>query len=304
MLYLAYDNSAMTDGAGAQIQRIISIYLVAKFYGVGYIHQGIKEMSYQGVQCLEQNQGDPTQIPAYNELIELPSDVADLNQHLQVLKVFDISELIINRFNSEKKNILLLIQFAGTLVDSKPEILQGKVPISLGVRQAAPIKIAIHVRRGELFVVDSDRMLPNSYYVDCMKALQSILGDLPYEFHLYTEQLSKPLLVLPSHHGICNRISAPVLVDPAANHLEDFAGLPIIYHINESPVQTLKDLATADILLASRSSFSYVAAIVKQGTVLFHPFWHSLAPHWIPTRGPNDILAAAPQILKALGPIK
>jgi hypothetical protein len=302
MLYLTYDNSALTDGAGAQIQRIISIYLVAKHYGVGYVHQGIKELSYQGVQCLEKNEGDPSQIAAYNDLIALPSDIIDLSQNLQVFKVFDISEPIINEFKRQTKNTLLIIQFAGTLVDSKPEILQQRTPLTLGMRTSRPpIKIAIHVRRGELFVVDSDRMLPNSYYVECMEALRGVLGDLPHEFHLYTEQLSKPLVVLPSHHGICNRIAAPITVDPAATHLEDFAHLPIIYHINESPVETLKELASADVLLASRSSFSYVAAILKEGgVVLFHPFWHSLAPHWIPTRGAADILNAAPQILKAL----
>jgi len=304
MLYLTYDNSSLTDGAGAQIQRILSIYLVAKFYDVGYIHQGIKELSYQGVQCLEQNQGDPAQIPTYNALIELPSDPIDLGTNLQVFKIFDISEPILNEFKAQQKNTLLIIQFAGTLVDSKPQILEQGTPLTLGIRtRQPPIKIAVHVRRGELFVVDSDRMLPNSYYVGCIEALRGVLGDLPHEFHLYTEQLSKPLVVSPSHHGICNRIAAPITVDPTATHLEDFAHLPIVYHINESPVETLKELASADVLLASRSSFSYVAGILKQGgVVLFHPFWHSLAPRWIPTRGPADILNAAPQILKALVP--
>jgi hypothetical protein len=28
-----------------------------------------------------------------------------------------------------------------------------------------------------------------------------------------------------------------------------------------------------------------------RGVVFFHPFWHSLAPGWIPTRSAQDILA-------------
>uniref|UniRef100_A0A6C0KMT9 Uncharacterized protein n=1 Tax=viral metagenome TaxID=1070528 RepID=A0A6C0KMT9_9ZZZZ len=309
MLYLAYDNAALPDGAGGQIQRILSIYLIARHYGIGYIHQGIQSLSYQGSTCMEKNKDDPEQIVKYNELFNLPS--APMVQFHEAYKVYDISEEIIREKFSMEKNVLLVIQHAGTYIDEHPErILDGvDLPWNFPWKYHADptkdlVKVAVHVRRGELFVVDSTRMLPNSYYVECMRAIEKILKDagMKYEFHFYTEQLTKPTTITPGHHGICNRIKEAVTVRPEDNHLEDFAEFKnIIYHINGCPVQTLIDLTTADVLLASRSSFSYVAGMVKkEGVVLFHPFWHSLAPSWIPTRSASDIVNAKDLILKKL----
>ncbi len=306
MLYLAYDNEAMTDGAGAQLQRIISIYLIAKAYGVGYVHFGLRKLSYQGAKCLEENKEDPGQIDRYNELFSLPSDTA--SSMTNIYKVFDISEDIIQRFIGEPGNTLLLIQFAGTMVDKNPGLLtMGSNVLPWTIRPVIygrPVVVAIHVRRGELFVVDSDRMLPNSYYVECMKALADIFGRLgiTYEFHVHTEVVEKAVVVTGETHGICGRIQGTVELRPGDNHLEDFSVIPgIVWHINEYPVDTLKALALADVLLASRSSFSYVAGILKcRGAVLFHPFWHSLAPGWIPTRGPKDVYDSAEKIVEGI----
>ncbi|MCP6755918.1 hypothetical protein NL533_30315, partial [Klebsiella pneumoniae] len=45
----------------------------------------------------------------------------------------------------------------------------------------------------------------------------------------------------------------------------------VYWHINGDPVETLCQLATSDVLLASRSSYSYVAAMLHRGgPVLFH----------------------------------
>jgi hypothetical protein len=165
--------------------------------------------------------------------------------------------------------------------------------------------VAVHVRRGELFVVDSHRMLPNSYYVDCIRALHALFthAGLAHEFHIHTEVLTKTTTITPQHHGICDRTKEPVVVGPEDSHMEDFAGLPnVVLRINEDPVDTLKALCTCDVLLASRSSFSYVAAIVKKGIVLFHPFWHALAPSWIACRSGHDIIAAHEKILAGLNP--
>ena len=73
MLYLTYDNVAHTDGAGAQLQRIVSIYLISKFYNIGYVHQPITRMEYQGLKAIEENKFDPQQIDDYNKLFLLPS---------------------------------------------------------------------------------------------------------------------------------------------------------------------------------------------------------------------------------------
>jgi len=44
----------------------------------------------------------------------------------------------------------------------------------------------------------------------------------------------------------------------------------------------LRRMATADALVMSRSSYSYVAAILNaNGIVVYHPFWHSPLKEWL-----------------------
>ena len=43
-------------------------------------------------------------------------------------------------------------------------------------------------------------------------------------------------------------------------------------------------MATVDLLIISRSSFSFLAAILnKKGIILYHPFWHTAPAAWIDT---------------------
>jgi len=309
MLYLSYNNRGHTDGAGAQIQRILSIYMVSKFYTqmtgvkIGYIHNPIYKLDYQGLQYLESNTSSDNLHEQYNNIIELPSDSINGN-FIEIAEQYLTHQLIINNY-MPRQNIILKCTFAHTVLDFASNI--HNIPVHLPWISkciSSPINIAVHIRRGELFVVESNRMLPNSYYVECMKTLSSILDDegMAHTFHIYTEVPTKQVTVTPSHHGILNRITDSIIIKPEDNHLEDFLCFNnIIYHINECPVKTLQELTNSDILLASRSSFSYVAAILKKkGAVLFHPFWHSLSPSWITVYSSTDIINSKDRIIKSL----
>jgi hypothetical protein len=65
--------------------------------------------------------------------------------------------------------------------------------------------------------------------------------------------------------------------------LDEFDGLPnLVRCINETAIECLSKLATADILVMSRSSFSYVAGILNtNGIMLYHPFWHTAPSSWM-----------------------
>jgi len=309
MLFLTYNNKGHTDGAGAQIQRILSIFMISKFYTkmtdvkIGYIHTPIYKLDYQGLQYLESNTSSDDLHEQYNNIIELPSDSINGN-FIEITEQYLTHALIMQNYKTTE-NIILKTTFAHSVHDFIPEIHNIPVDLSwISTKISLPINIAVHIRRGELFVVESDRMLPNSYYVECMKTLSIILNEkgITHTFHIYTEIPTKKVTVTPSHHGILNRITDSIIINPEDNHLEDFLCFNnIIYHINECPVKTLQELTNSDILLASRSSFSYVAAILKKkGSVLFHPFWHSLSPSWIPVSSNIDIINSKDRIIKAL----
>ena len=310
MLYLTYDNETLIDGAGAQLQRILTIYSIAKFYNLGYIHRGLKKISYQGAKCLEDNYLDPKQVDDYNKLFVLPSTPL-LTPFTNIYNVVGITEEMINLLKNEPGDTLIVAQFAQLIIDKNPEIMLQPIPLAWTIRPtllARPVNVAIHIRKGDLFVLASERMLPNSYYVKCMRALHTLFtqAGIPYEFHLHTEVITKPTLITADHHGICDKTIKSTVLKPEDNHLEDFDEfVGCKFHINEYPIDTLKALVLSDVLLASRSSFSYIAGFLKnKGVILFHPFWHCLLPDWIPCQDAKDIFDAKDKILKSLPAFK
>ncbi len=87
----------------------------------------------------------------------------------------------------------------------------------------------------------------------------------------------------PDYYGIEGRLEEPMILDPERYHVGDFEVLPHLKKfINEDPIKTLERLATADILIMSRSAFSYLGALFNEtGTVVYFPFEYPPMPGWL-----------------------
>jgi len=57
-----------------------------------------------------------------------------------------------------------------------------------------------------------------------------------------------------------------------------FVAQDVVLHLNESVEDTFTAMVLADVLVASRSSFSYAAGLLSEGII---PFWHSPLPNWL-----------------------
>jgi hypothetical protein len=68
----------------------------------------------------------------------------------------------------------------------------------------------------------------------------------------------------------------------ARSRIDEFNELPnLVLRINGRAIDRIAELATADVLVMSRSSFSYVAGLLnKNCVVLYHPFWHEALSSW------------------------
>jgi hypothetical protein len=288
-LALTYANDLQTDGAGAQLQRIYGIYALSRFLNLPYFHSPLKRIDYQGLAALERNSGSPDLESRYNRIFAIAPDI-ELPEERTVCEMRDASLDAIGRLRagaeSGGKFTLIRILYPYPVTDRNPEIYRHVQAISPFERARREVfRVALHVRRGEEFVVDSERMLPNRYYVSCALRLAESLKklDIPFVCELYTEVASRAFVVTPRHHGIEGRIPGNVILDPRANRLEDFDAIPnLVKFINGDPIQTLRRMATADALVMSRSSYSYVAALLNPaGAVVYHPFWHSPLQDWL-----------------------
>jgi len=113
--------------------------------------------------------------------------------------------------------------------------------------------IAIHIRRGDITPRTEERYTSNEFYID-----------------LITEFGRK----YPSSR-ICIY---------SVGQDKDFEGLKlknVYFCLNEDIEKSFHDLVTAKILVTSKSSFSYSAALLSEGYIYYLPFWHQPLSHWI-----------------------
>jgi hypothetical protein len=59
-----------------------------------------------------------------------------------------------------------------------------------------------------------------------------------------------------------------------------FENEDVIFHLNECMESTFYSMVTADILVMSKSSFSYAAAMLNENIVYYLPFWHKRSLDW------------------------
>lgn len=276
---------------GAQLQRIYGIYAISRLLGVAYLHSPLADVGYQGLSALETNVADPDFHHEFNELFSLPSDVDSSLSAKPALRLPNISLRVANEliaWTKGSKMTLVRLAVPHGIADQSPDcygVCQPLSPFSAPPRDGRPLRVALHVRKGEQVILESDRMLPNRYYVRVAELIADALETLglPYEIELWTEVPTSDLVVGLYHHGINGRLTEPVATTAEMYGLEEFNALPnLVHRLNGRTIDCLQGLATADVLVMSRSSFSYVAAILNRtGTIMYHPFWHSGMSSWI-----------------------
>jgi len=290
MVGVTYANNKLTDGAGAQLQRIYGIYSLSRLLNLPYIHSPLTELSYQGLIALENKSSSEYLVSDYNKIFNIPSDIELPSKYI----IYDVNEINLRirtferlKQKAAKKRIFILAQIVNPygITDTYPEAYRVVKDISpFPFKRSEVFRVAIHVRRGELFLLDKyrNRMLPNNYYISVAQGLDNILQELKlnYVFELYTEVPSKIFTATPTNYSL---ISDEITVDPEWNKIEEFDLIPNLQKfINSNPIDTLERMATANVLIMSHSSFSYVAALLnKKGLILYNKFWSSPLKNWL-----------------------
>jgi hypothetical protein len=275
LLAVTYANDKKTDGPGSQLQRIYGIYAISKFLKVRYIHSPLFKVDYYNFETLEAKTAPQEMLSKYNQIFTIPSNVSLPDNYI----VKEIGNPDLNTLYTLKREAiktktftLVKIKFPYKITDSYPETYQVIKKVSPFIAQKSlPLRVAMHMRRGELFLVAPERLLPNHYYISVAKKVCKSLENLnlPYQFEIYTEVALK---------------------NPEANKLEEFQFIPNLeIFINSHPIEPLRKMATADVLIISHSSYSYLASLLNiKGTIIYHNFWHKPLNNWIIANDSGD----------------
>lgn len=166
----------------------------------------------------------------------------------------------------------------------------------------AKLRIAVHVRRGDLlFQPDTmrDRLLPNQYYLRLLEIIRE-------------EEPEAETVIFGDKTGIGARVGK--WGSAAVGYKEkDWNGLKRTQVRVDGPIEEAwAHMINADVLIMSKSSFSYVPALLAKGVVVFAAGPRIIgygAPldHWVRTDAPTEWqqetkAALKASVAKAIGP--
>lgn len=300
---LTYDNTASFDGTGAQIQRILATFAICRRYGLPYVHSGIKELIITPLDPFQTEADLSAYLGRVNNYFELPSDYEVGNvREISRLQTLTKSSLLgiraTNKLNFGKRKIIAIANPI-QILNRMPELyMLATKKLKYKTLPKAAKKITVHYRRGSntLDILPGEsapRGLSNDWYIRTLrkyvKRFQEskidftieVLTDMPkasfyyspkqFQSHLWTyEPRFKNGLVEVFGEDLKNSVFA------------EFGNQLFVKHGGD-PLQGLIDMSEADILITSRSSYSYVGGLLNlNGKIISPPgFWHSKLDSWV-----------------------
>jgi hypothetical protein len=291
---VTYDNQTTTDGVGSQLLRIYGLYAVSRALHTKYVHTPLARVDYQGFVPLLTGRADPDFVARYNAFFSLPADEFDL-ESCERARIHILSGDTVERYREHAaatgRPVLLEVIHPYGYTDAHPTAFHALRAVSpyRAHRPAGPIRVCIHLRRGDISVpgrTDGQaRVLPDSYYLRvCNTVLHALRQhDAPFVVRLHTEVPTRRCTLYPETRGLFFWLYHPVTVDPSQYSLEEFAALPDLETVlNVEAREALDDFATADVLILSLSSLGYLGGLLNpHGLVIYAPWWHPALPEWL-----------------------
>jgi Uncharacterised nucleotidyltransferase len=300
---VTYDQNA-SDGLGSQLQRIYGLYALSRALDLKYVHTPLGQVDYQGLMPLLAGRADPDLAARCNSFFALPSDDFDLDGCERLL-VGSLNGKQIEQYRryaaASGRPVLLRAHEAYGYTDPHPEAYLAVRAVSpyRDFRREGPIRICIHVRRGDRVLSRDPRLLSNAYYVRACAAVLNALHKQRVSFvvRLHTEAPPRPCTVHPGLSGMFVDINEPSKLDSAARSLEEFKALPnLTIVLNVEPREAVDDFATADVLILSCSCLGYVGGLLNpHGLVIAAPDlppprnFHAALPDWLVADEQGDV---------------
>lgn len=306
-LFLTYDTSLILDGMGAQIQRIVSIYGVSRLVKAGYLHSPLIDFDPQVFSDSTYAERLPD-IEKWNNLFRsnlLPYVEAkgDLIFHTNSIGIRGLKILnFLSRFS--KSRIICKMSNPRKITDDFPNILNTAselmfIPIdrSNSVNENNDFKVVVHIRQGVLALSQfKNRLLPLSHYENILGTVTNILNTFGIQYQILIPQevgQSTRLSIENSH------VMQSIALDPENDQVkvnndgtitlihesQDLIATPILCKAQwlepSSAFSDFEIMLNADLLVISKSSFSFLAGLMNQKAIkIFAPFWHSTPNDW------------------------
>lgn len=295
MLSISYDNVTLQDGAGAQLQRVIGIFGISKYFHIKYIHNPLAEILVHAGDQVKSESEYLIYKNEINALIPFPSSPrmksVDRTISIKHLGTKQLLKYLV-RYTISSQHINLKVLQPDHIVNRFPGVYKRFRKFQKIFSSEQDHIISVHVRQSGTdsnFILKGEsntRNLPAEYYVEQLKLIRAQIGEINFNNF-------KILIVTdePEHITYFNPFGNQIGVWQDAGYPLDQNGFminpgdvtrQILNHFPNSrvfrggnPAEAIKVLASGKYLLMSRSSLSVVAGLLsKNSKIIFPPnFW-------------------------------
>jgi hypothetical protein len=240
-----------SDGGGAQVHAMMSVQAFSSCFGIPYIHTPFSVIDHTSSKI---------EVDEWENSFALGVGFSSIESHAR--PIINVKTYAKSPANWIRRDAIVCLRHAHGYLDDhvwpydsilervRTRFLNGK-----GNASTAALDVAVHVRRGD--VIPSDRQ---RYTHD-----RSILTTI--------ECIARAC----ANAGVKDNIT--IYSQGKESDFTNFAGYELRLNIN--PLDTLRALATASLFVMAKSSFSYVAALLNAGIVVYEPFWHTPRDRWV-----------------------
>jgi hypothetical protein len=239
-----FTSDKRVDGFGSQFQTLLHIIYYSSVNNAEYIHIPIQTIEHNYL-------NDPQYVKTLEEFmcVKMFKSIHDIDtscisnvRNITSAECRNYFEKDVNRAMSH----ISLVTYKSTFWNN----------INENHYNNNKFNISIHIRRGDVQPnYNSYRYTSNQFYLTQMQHLSEKYKDRDILFHIYSEGLE--------------------------SEFECFKTQNTVLHLNEDVKTTFIGLITSDVLVQSKSSFSYVAGLLSKGIIYHIPFWHPPLSSWI-----------------------
>lgn len=242
-----FTTTSRDDGFGGQFQNFIWGIVICETTNNKYVHTPITHIAHN-------YNNDPDFINNIEELMNIKNNyicINDLSNEEKVgINKYDMGYI----WNMFDNNIDYYLQ-SSSFKNLKINFWKNK---EKNFFKNNKINVAIHIRRTNIHDSRIDGTdTPDIYYINMINIIRN----------KYKNNNKCPLFHIYSQGEL----------ECFNNYKND----DTILHINEDICNTFMGLVAADVLVTSRSSLSYTAALLSYGEIYYKHFWHPPSKEWI-----------------------
>lgn len=301
-IYLTYNPKVLQDGYFSQLQRQLAIYAVAKRYKFSYYFTAISDVTITPLDPYQTKMEVDSYTSEYNKIYEIRENFDEI----EFVKIIEINSPSLYQIYWEgiksvfiAGKVLVKIVLPYRIIEKSPEIYSYAIKrvVSNVIHVENKSSIVMHIRKGclESHITPGEsapRALSTSYFIAVLSHIMksksfttpislTIVTDAPEADYYYEPVIEqKHLWKQFEYLELKNKVKVS---GHSFNEIKEFFPGKVKVIRGGDAQQAVSIMKQADHLVMSRSSMSYVGALLNTSGTIYYPpdFWHKPLKDWI-----------------------